>query len=150
MSECIQDCRLCNKFILSQAITYNAGVNQLIVDLPAGNYGNCAKYCIVLAQSIPTDTTINAQVVFTIGGDATVGYPFLNRDCTPILASQVRTRRLYSTRVNTGIGTGVFKYIGNCPLPCKAGTTLASIPTTTTVATLNANTRSKKEVAKDG
>ena len=36
------------------------------------------------------------------------------------------------------------------PLPCKAGTTLASIPTTTTVATLNANTRSKKEVAKDG
>ena len=68
----------------------------------------------------------------------------------PMYAPQVRTRRLYSTRVNTGVGTGVFKYIGNCPLPCKAGTTLASIPTTTTVATLNANTRSKKEVAKDG
>ena len=89
--ECIKNCRLCNKFILSQAITYNAGVNQLIVDLPAGNYGNCTKYCIVLAQSIPTETTINAQVVFTIGGNQTVGYPFLNKDCTPIYASQVRT-----------------------------------------------------------
>ena len=30
--ECIKNCRLCNKFILSQSITYNAGVNQLIVD----------------------------------------------------------------------------------------------------------------------
>ena len=86
MSECIQNCRLCPKFIISNSIVFNETVNQLIVDLPAGNYGNCTKYCIVLAQSFPTDTTINAQVVFTIGGDATVGYPFLNKDCTPVLA----------------------------------------------------------------
>ena len=117
MSECIQNCRLCPKFIISNSIVFNATVNQLIVDLPAGNYGNCTKYCIVLAQSFPTDTTINAQVVFTIDGDATVGYPFLNKDCTPVLASQVRTRRLYPTRVNTAINSGVFKYIGNCTLP---------------------------------
>ena len=150
MPECIKKCQLCSRFLTSQSIVYNATTNQLIVDLPTGSYQNCSKYCIAFVQSIPTETTINAQVVFTIGGNQTVGYPFLNKDCTPIYASQVRTRRLYSTRVNTGVGTGVFKYIGNCPLPCKAGTTLASIPTTTTVATLNANTRSKKEVAKDG
>ena len=46
MSECVQNCRLCNKFILSQSIVFNSTVNQLIVDLPAGSYGNCQKYCI--------------------------------------------------------------------------------------------------------
>lgn len=137
--ECVKNCRLCDKFILSQSIVYNATVNQLIVDLPAGSYQNCSKYCIVLAQSIPTDTTINAQVVFTIGGDATVGYPFLNQNCTPIYASQVRTRRLYPTRVNTSVGSGVFKYIGNCCLPSNATTVNTAIPvTTTTVSTQNA------------
>lgn len=131
MSECVQNCRLCSRFTVSNSIVYNSTTNQLIVDLPSNNYSNCAKYCIVLAQSFPTDTTINAQVVFTIGGDATVGYPFLNKDCTPVLASQVRTRRLYPTRVNTAIDSGVFKYIGNCALPCKSGTVVNSLPVTT-------------------
>ena len=140
--ECVKNCRLCNKFILSQSITYNAGVNQLIVDLPAGNYGNCTKYCIVLAQSIPTETTINAQVVFTIGGDQTIAYPFLNKDCTPIYASQVRTRRIYPTRVNTAVNSGVFKYIGDCCLPSNATTVNQSIPVSnpTTVVTQSQTT----------
>ena len=129
--ECIKNCQLCPKFITSNSIVYNATVNQLIVDLPASTYFNCEKKCIALTQTIPTDTTINAQVVFTIGGDATVGYPFLNKDCTPVLASQVRTRRLYPTRVNTAINSGVFKYIGNCTLPCKSGTVANSLPITT-------------------
>lgn len=130
MSECVKNCRLCDKFILTQDITFNAGVNQLIVDLPAGSYGNCQKYCIVFAQAIPTATTINAQVVFTIGGDQTVGYQFLNKNCTPVYASQVRTRRLYPTRVNTGIGTGIFKYIGDICLPNGPSNNVGSIPTT--------------------
>lgn len=142
--ECVQNCRLCNKFILSQSIVFNSTVNQLIVDLPAGNYGNCEKYCIVLAQSIPTDTTINAQVVFTIGGDATVGYPFLNQNCVPVFASQVRTRRVYPTRVSTAVGTGVFKYIGKNCLPSNATSTITSIPIATTTVTQNAiNVRSE-------
>lgn len=126
MSGCIQNCKLCDKFILSQAINFDAGTNLLIVDLPAGVYSNNCKYCIVLAQSIPTPTTINAQVVFTIGGGATQ-YQFLNCDCTPIYASQVRTRRLYTTRVNTTIDTGVFKYIGKCKLPCVGTETLGTL-----------------------
>ena len=137
MSECIKNCQLCSRFLTSQSIFYNATTNQLIVDLPAGSYQNCSKYCIAFVQSIPTETTINAQVVFTIGGNQTVGYPFLNKDCTPVLASQVRTRRLYPVRVNTGISTGVFKYIGGCPLP-RTGTTPATglpITTATTVQT---------------
>lgn len=128
MSECINNCKLCDRLMISQAISYNAGVNQLIIDLPANAYGNCQKYCIVLAQNIPTNATLNAQVVFTIGGDQTVGYPFLNKDCTPVLASQVRTRRLYPTRVSTTIGSGVFKYIGKKCLPSSATPVTPAIP----------------------
>lgn len=130
MSECIRNCKLCDKFILSQSITFEGG--NLVVNLPAGNYGNGVKYCIVLAQTIPTTATINAPVVFTIGTDTTQ-YPFINCNCTPILASQVRTRRLYSTRVNTAISSGVFKYIGKYLLPYNGGANALSLPITTTV-----------------
>lgn len=128
MSECIKNCKLCNRLMISQAISYNAGVNQLIIDLPANAYGNGQKYCIVLAQNIPTNATLDAQVVFTIGGDQTVGYPFLNKNCTPVLASQVRTRTLYPTRVSTAVGTGVFKYIGKKCLPSSTLAVTPAIP----------------------
>lgn len=62
----------------------------------------------------------------------TTTYPFVNCDCTPVYASQVRTRRVYSTRVNTAVGTGVFKYIGKCCLPSNATTVNQSIPTSAT------------------
>ena len=129
--ECVKNCKLCNKFILSQSVTFSGG--NLIVNLPQNVYGNCQKYCIVLAQSIPTNTTINAPVVFTIGTETTQ-YPFVNCDCTPVLASQVRTRRVYPTRINTAVNSGVFKYIGKCPLPCRATVAAGSIPTSTTTA----------------
>lgn len=131
--ECVKNCKLCDKFILSQSITFSDG--NLIVNLPQNVYGNCQKYCIVLAQSIPTTTTINAPVVFTIG-IGTTQYPFVNCDCTPVLASQVRTRRVYPTRVNTAVNSGVFKYIGKCPLPCRATIAAGSIPTSITTSTV--------------
>lgn len=131
MSDCIKNCRLCNKMILSQSITFTGG--NLVVDLPVNSYGNCQKYCIVFAQTIPDTATINAPVVFTING-GTTQYPFVNQDCTPIYASQVRTRRLYSTRVNTAVNTGVFKYIGKCCLPSNTTTVVNSIPAEATPA----------------
>lgn len=127
--ECIRSCRLCDKLILSTAINYDSDTNQVIVALPANCYANCQKYCIVLAQSLPTSATIDAQVVFTIGNNAT-RYPFVNKDCTPIYATQLRTRRVYNTRVNTAVNTGVFKYIGNCCLPSRTITVSNSLPTT--------------------
>ena len=129
--ECVRNCRLCDKFVLSLAITFD-GTN-LVVNLPANAYQNYCKYCIVLAQAIPEATTINAPVVFTIG-DGTTTYPFVNCDCTPIYASQVRTRRIYSTRVNTSVNDGVFKYIGKCKLPSNATTLAQSIPVAETPA----------------
>lgn len=132
MSECIKNCRLCDNLILSQTITFD-GTN-LVVNLPTGSYGDGCRYCIVLAQTIPDTTTINAPVVFTIG-DGTTTYPFVNKDCTPILASQVRTRKIYPTRVNTSVNDGVFKYIGNHCLPSNSTTLVQSIPVEETTPT---------------
>lgn len=130
MSECIRECKLCNKLILSTAINYDATTDTIIVDLPANSYKNNCKFCIVLAQAIPTSATINSTVVFSIGGGAT-RYPFVNCDCTPVYACQIRTRRIYPTRVNTAVNSGVFKYIGRCKLPCTGAAVAESLPTTT-------------------
>lgn len=121
----MSNCKLCSRSIISQSITFDG--TSLVVNLPNDNYANKQKYCIILAQSIPDETTINAPVVFTIG-TGTVQYPFVNNDCTPILASQVRTRRVYRTKVNTGVNDGVFKYIGDCCLPDNSTTVVDSIP----------------------
>ena len=147
MSNCINNCKLCRKIVLSQNITFNG--TSLVVNLPENSYGNCQNYCIILAQSIPDTTTINAPVVFSIG-TGTVEYPFVNCDCTPIYASQVRTRHKYKVRVNTAVNDGVFKYIGDCCLPNNATTVAQSIPvpTTPTPATASAQvTQRQTEVA---
>lgn len=121
----MSNCKICSRSVISQSITFDG--TSLVVNLPANSYNNKQVYCIVLAQSIPDATTINAPVVFTIG-TGTVEYPFVNNDCTPILASQVRTRRVYKTKVNTGVNDGVFKYVGDCCLPSNSTTTVNSIP----------------------
>lgn len=114
MSNCINNCRLCRNLILSGEVTFNG--TSLVVNLPERAYNDGCKYCIVIAQTIPDTTTINAPVVFTIG-TGTTEYAFVNKCCEPILASQVRTRTKYSTVVSTSIATGVFKYVGDCLLP---------------------------------
>ncbi len=73
---CKPVCRLCDRLIISQAVTFTDGT--LIINLPAGAYNNCRKYCIVIAQAIPAATTINAPVVITIGA-GTEQYPLTNR-----------------------------------------------------------------------
>ncbi len=113
MGNCKNICPLCDKFIMSDSVTFTGG--NLVINLPAGSYGNGCKYCIVVAQAIPATTTINAPVVITIGGGA-VQYPLVTRCCRPVLAKSLRTRYKYSTCVETTTDTGVFKLLGN--LPC--------------------------------
>lgn len=127
--ECIKNCKLCDKLILSTAINYDTATNTVIVGLPANTFGNCQKYCIVLAQAIPEAATITSQVVFTVGTNTTQ-YPFLNKNCVPVYATQIRTRRIYPVKVNTSINEGVFKYVGNCPLPSVNQSVSDSLPTT--------------------
>lgn len=102
---------LCSHIVISQSVTYSN--NVLTIDLPAGAYENGGTYCLVIAQDIPTDTTIAADVAITIGGDTTTTYPLVNNNCTNIQAYQIQTRVKYPTIVSTNIGEGVFKLSNN-------------------------------------
>ena len=111
---CKNICRLCDRLIISQAVTFDG--TSLVVNLPAGSYADGEKYCIVVAQAIPAATTINAPVVITIG-TGTEEYPLTNSCCAQVTACAIRTRTKYSTRVSTSATGGSFKLLGK---PCCA------------------------------
>ncbi len=106
---CKTVCRLCDRLIISQAVTFADGT--LTINIPAGNYANGEKYCIVIAQTIPDTTTITAPVVITIG-DGTEEYPLTNRCCAQMTAASLRTRTRYSVVVSTSATGGTFKMLG--------------------------------------
>lgn len=106
---CKNVCRLCERLIISEAVTFAGGV--LTVNLPAGSYARGEKYCIVIAQTIPTATTITAPVVITIG-DGTETYPLVDRCCAQVTACALRTRTRYATCVATDAAGGTFKLLG--------------------------------------
>lgn len=119
---CKNVCRLCDRLIISQAVTFADGT--LTINIPAGSYANGCKYCIIVAQTIPAETTITAPVVITIG-DGTVEYPLTNRCCAQVTACGIRTRTKYSTVVSTSAVGGTFKMLGNpC---CSPDNSLAAI-----------------------
>lgn len=107
---CKNVCKLCDKLIISTAVTFTAGTG-LIITIPEGAYNDGCKYCIVIAQSIPDATTISAPVFIQIGA-GTVLYPLDKCDCAQATACSIRTRTKYSTRVETTSNSGVFKLLG--------------------------------------
>lgn len=126
---CRNVCRLCDRLVLSEAVTFTAP--NLIINIPAGSYGDCDKYCIVVAQAIPAATTITAPVFITIG-DGTVLYPLNRCDGTQVTAAELRTRTRYATKVSTTATGGAFKLLGKL---CGArDTTLTAIDGTAPVA----------------
>lgn len=126
---CSNVCRLCDRLIISQAVTFAAGT--LTINLPAGSYNNGEKYCIVVAQTIPAATTITAPVVITIG-TGTEEYPLTNRCCAQVTACAIRTRTKYSTVVATDATGGTFKLLGRpC---CSPNNALAAIDGTAPAA----------------
>ena len=102
-------CKLCDRLVISQAVTFADGT--LTINLPAGSYGDGCKYCIVIAQTIPTETTITAPVVITIG-DGTEEYPLVGCDCAQVTACALRTRTRYSVKVVTTATGGSFRMLG--------------------------------------
>lgn len=119
---CKNVCRLCRNLIISEAVTFADGT--LTINIPAGSYGNGCKYCIVVAQAIPADTTITAPVVITIG-DGTVEYPLVDNCCAQLTACAIRTRTKYSTVVATDAIGGTFKLLGKAA--CAPNYSLAAI-----------------------
>ena len=99
---------LCNRLVISDAVSFED--NNLVINIPAGTYENREKYCLIIAQDIPTETTISANVVITIGDDDTT-YPLVNPNCTNVSACKIQSRTKYATRVFTNIQSGVFKLI---------------------------------------
>lgn len=128
MRYCGQTQRLCDRLIISQAVTF--ATDTLTINLPAGSYANGCKYCIVVAQSIPAATTINAPVVVTIG-DGTVEYPLTNQCCAQLTACSIRTRTKYPVVVSTDATGGTFKVIGK--VACAPSNQLAAIDGTAPV-----------------
>lgn len=123
------NCRLCDRLIISQAVTFTAP--NLIINLPAGAYQNCEKYCIVVAQAIPEATTINAPVFITIG-DGTELYPLNRCNGVQATASGIRTRTRYATRVSTTATGGAFRLLGK--ICCYPTDNLTSIDGTAPAA----------------
>lgn len=139
---CKPICQLCDKIRISQAITFSNGT--LIINLPAGNYEDCGKYCIVLAQSIPSTTTINSPVVVTVG-DGTQQYPLTNCNCSPVTACSLRTRTRYSVCVSTTATGGTFRLIGKpcCAPKNQLQSINGTVPATPAVATASVETSVK-------
>ena len=123
------NCKLCDRLIISQAVTFTAP--NLIINLPAGAYQSCERYCIVVAQAIPDATTINAPVFITIG-DGTELYPLNRCNGVQATASGIRTRTRYATRVATTATGGAFRLLGK--ICCYPTDNLTSIDGTAPAA----------------
>lgn len=123
------NCRLCDRLIISQAVTFTAP--NLIINLPAGSYQNCERYCIVVAQAIPEATTINAPVFISVG-DGTELYPLNQCNGFQATASGIRTRTRYATKVTTTATGGAFRLLGK--ICCYPTDNLTSIDGTEPVA----------------
>lgn len=122
-------CRLCDRLVISEAVTFDG--TSLVINIPAGAYGDGCRYCIVVAQAIPAATTINAPVVVTIG-DGTVQYPLTNRCCAQVTACGIRSRTRYAVLISTSAAGGTFKMLGRpC---CSPDNRLASIDGTAPAA----------------
>lgn len=126
---CKPVCKLCDRLVISQAVTFADGV--LTINLPAGTYNNGCKYCIVVAQTIPAATTITAPVEITIG-TGTETYPLLGNCCQQLTACSIRTRTRYATRVVTDAAGGSFRLLGRAA--CSPNYALAGIDGTAPVA----------------
>ena len=123
------NCRLCDRLIISQAVTFTAP--NLIINLPAGSYQNCERYCIVVAQAIPEATTINAPVFISVG-DGTELYPLNQCNGFQATASGIRTRTRYATKVTTTATGGAFRLLGK--ICCYPTDNLTSIDGTAPAA----------------
>lgn len=126
---CKNVCKLCDNLVISTAVAFTGG--NLVITIPAGSYTNGCKYCIVIAQTIPDTTTINAPVVIQIGA-GTEQYPLTKCNCAQVTACGVRTRTKYCTVVSTNATGGTFKLLGKPS--CAPDNSLASIDGTAPAA----------------
>ncbi len=115
-------CRLCDNFVISTAVAF--ADDTLTITIPEGSYGNGCRYCLVIGQTIPDTTTINAGVEIAIG-DGAVTYPVTRCNGVPVTAAALRTRTIYPMIVATNATGGVFRLLKN--LCCAPVNRLAAL-----------------------
>lgn len=128
---CKSVCSICPKLIISTAVSFTAGTG-LIITIPEGSYNNNCKYCVVISQAIPAETTISAPVFIRIGA-GTVLYPLVSKSCRQVTACGVRTRTKYSLCVETTATGATFKMLGNPA--CQPNNNLRAVNGTAPVVT---------------
>ena len=115
--------RLCPNFVVTTAVAF-AG-DTLTLTLPDNvTYTDGCKYCVVIGQTIPTETTLTAEVVAVIG-TGTTAFPVLTRCGSPVTAQQVFTRTRYPVLVTTSATGGNLRVL--CPLPDVDSTSLNAL-----------------------
>ena len=149
MSNCQNICKICRNLIISTSVDFDPTTNSLDITIPNSCYRNCQKVCIVVAQTIPVSTTINALVYIVVNGTR---FPLQRFDCTQAVATEIRTRTKYSTRVVTNTVSGAFRLLGRTYACYPESLQTLPIPTTTPTTPVVLTTRttrtttSKKEV----
>lgn len=115
--------KLCPNFVVTTAVAFAA--DTLTLTLPDDiTYVDGHKYCIVIGQTIPATTTLNAEVVAVVGA-GTVTFPLITRCGAPVVAQQIGTRRRYPVCINTTAAGGTIRVL--CDLPCVDTTTLGAL-----------------------
>ena len=137
---CKNVCKLCDKLVISTAVAFTNG--NLVITIPAGSYNNNEKYCIVIAQSIPTTTMISAPVYIQIGAGTEL-YPLTKRNSRQVTACGIRTRTKYCTCCETNQTGGLFRMLGN-PY-CQPNNDLKSIDGTAPAVVVAVTNKSKQE-----
>lgn len=126
---CQNVCKLCPNLIISTAVAFDPATNSLDITIPDTGFRNGEKVCIVVAQTIPDSTTINALVNIVVNG---IRFPLQRCNCTQATACEIRTRTKYSTKVVTNTVSGAFRLLGRTYPVCPES--LEALPTTTTTA----------------
>lgn len=130
---CKNVCRLCPSLIISESVLFDPTTNSLDITIPNNSYRSGDKVCIVVAQSIPSSTTINALVYIVVNG---VRFPLQKCNCVQAVASEIKSRTKYSTRVVTNTVSGAFRLLGTINF-CSQPDNLISLPVDTTATTLS-------------
>ena len=127
---CQNVCKLCPRLIISESVLFDPTTNSLDITIPDNGYRDCDTVCIVVAQAIPSSTTINALVYIVVGGTR---FPLVKCSCSQAVSCEIQTRTKYKTRVVTNTVSGTFRLQGR--IYCTRPSNLTTLPTTSAVAT---------------
>jgi hypothetical protein len=135
------NCEICKKIVISNSVTFSGGT--LNINIPAGTYNDDENYCILVAQTIPTSTTIGSSVFVTIGS-GTQQYQLCSCDGTPVTACKIGKRNVYPVRVETTPTSAVFRLTRHC---CCVNRNLSGVNGTAPVATVEVSNANNQTVS---